>query len=56
MEKNTVNTRKKVGLALSGGGWRGMAHIGVLKVLEKNNIPIRFHCWNKRGSFNGWFI
>ena len=32
--------RKKIGLALGGGGARGMAHIGVLKILEKNNIPI----------------
>ena len=32
--------RKKVGLVLSGGGARGFAHIGVIKTLEKNNIPI----------------
>jgi len=32
--------RKKVGLALGGGGARGMAHIGVLKVLEDYKIPI----------------
>lgn len=30
----------KVGLALSGGGIRGIAHAGVLKALEENNIPI----------------
>jgi len=30
----------KIGLALGGGGARGFAHIGVLKVLEKNKIPI----------------
>ena len=30
----------KVGLVLGGGGARGLAHIGVLKVLEKENIPI----------------
>ena len=30
----------KIGVALGGGGARGLAHIGVLKVLEKNNIPI----------------
>ncbi len=34
--------RKKVGVALGGGGARGMAHIGVLKVLEENKIPIDF--------------
>jgi len=32
--------RPKVALVLSGGGARGMAHLGVLQVLEKNNIPI----------------
>ena len=31
----------KVGLALGGCGARGLAHIGILKVLEKENIPIR---------------
>jgi len=34
--------RPKVGLALSGGGARGLAHIGVLKVLEREGIPIDF--------------
>jgi NTE family protein len=32
--------RKRVGLALGGGGARGLAHIGVLRVLEKEKIPI----------------
>jgi NTE family protein len=31
---------KRVGLVLSGGGARGAAHIGVLKVLEREQIPI----------------
>ena len=31
--------RKKVGVVLSGGGAKGMAHIGVLKVLERAGIP-----------------
>ena len=34
-QKNCPQTRKKVGVVLSGGGAKGMAHIGVLKVLEK---------------------
>ena len=33
-------TGKKVGLALGGGGVRGLAHIGVLKVLEQEGIEI----------------
>ncbi|WP_010089821.1 patatin-like phospholipase family protein, partial [Burkholderia ubonensis] len=32
--------RPAVGLVLSGGGARGYAHLGVLKVLEENRIPI----------------
>ena len=30
--------RNKIGIALGGGGARGLAHIGVLKVLEENGI------------------
>jgi len=33
---------KKIGLALGGGGARGLAHLGILKVLEDNKVPI--HC------------
>ena len=32
--------RPKIGLALGGGGARGLAHIGVLKVFNRENIPI----------------
>jgi len=32
--------KKRIGLALGGGGARGLAHIGVLKVLERKKIPI----------------
>jgi NTE family protein len=32
--------RPRIALALSGGGARGLAHIGVLKVLERNGIPV----------------
>ena len=35
-----VPPRPRVGLALSGGGARGAAHIGVLQVLEEHRIPI----------------
>ena len=33
-------SRPRIGLVLSGGGARGAAHIGVLKVLEENHVPI----------------
>ena len=32
--------RKKVGLVLSGGGAKGTAHIGAIKVIEELGIPI----------------
>jgi NTE family protein len=35
-------TAPRIGLALSGGGARGIAHVGVLKVLEELRVPI--HC------------
>jgi len=35
-----VDMKPKIGLALSGGGAKGFAHIGVIKSLEKHNIPI----------------
>jgi NTE family protein len=45
--------RRKVGLALSGGGARGFSHIGVLKVLAENDIPIDFVAGTSAGSFVG---
>lgn len=47
--------RPKIGLALSGGGARGFAHIGVLKVLEELNIPIDFIAGTSMGSVIGGF-
>lgn len=46
-------TRKKVGLALSGGGARGFAHVGVLKVLAENKIPIDMIAGTSIGSLVG---
>lgn len=40
----------KIGLALSGGGARGLAHIGVLKVLEQEGIPIDFLAGTSMGG------
>ncbi|MGD1958475.1 MAG: patatin-like phospholipase family protein [Fulvivirga sp.] len=33
---------QRVGLVLSGGGAKGLAHVGVIKALEENNIPIDY--------------
>lgn len=46
----TVNDRPRIGLVLSGGGARGLAHIGVLKVLEQNRIPIDMIAGTSAGS------
>ncbi|HSQ23281.1 MAG TPA: patatin-like phospholipase family protein [Pyrinomonadaceae bacterium] len=40
MEWGNKSDRPRVGLALSGGAARGIAHVGVLRALEENNIPI----------------
>lgn len=45
--------RKKIGLALSGGAARGFAHLGVVKVLTENGIPIDFIAGTSAGSFAG---
>lgn len=45
--------RKKIGLALSGGGARGFAHIGVIKMLVENNIPIDMISGTSAGSIVG---
>ncbi|MFZ2206345.1 MAG: patatin-like phospholipase family protein [Microgenomates group bacterium] len=45
--------RPKIGLALGGGGPKGLAHIGVIKVLEKNNIPIDFIAGTSAGAMVG---
>lgn len=45
--------RKKIGLALGSGGPRGFAHIGVLKALEANNIPIDFIAGTSSGAIIG---
>lgn len=45
--------RKKVGLVLSGGGAKGVAHIGVLKVLERAGIPVDYIAGTSMGSIVG---
>jgi NTE family protein len=46
-------SRPKIGLALGGGFARGVAHIGVLKVLEEENIPIDFVAGTSVGAVVG---
>lgn len=44
-----------VGLVLSGGGARGLAHIGVIKALEENHIPIDYISGTSIGAIVGVF-
>jgi NTE family protein len=46
-------TRPKIGLALSGGGARGAAHIGVLRVLEEQHVPIDYIAGTSMGAMIG---
>jgi NTE family protein len=45
--------RKKIGLALGGGAARGLAHIGVLEVLQKEGIPIDMVAGTSAGAIVG---
>jgi NTE family protein len=49
----SVFSKPKVGLALSGGGARGLAHIGMLKVIDEMNIKIDFVVGTSIGSVIG---
>ena len=45
--------RPKIGLALSGGGARGGAHVGVLRALEEMNIPVDYIAGTSMGAIIG---
>jgi NTE family protein len=53
LEAAAAADRPKIGLVLSGGGARGAAHIGVLKVLEELRVPIDFIAGTSMGSIVG---
>ncbi|GAA0821777.1 patatin-like phospholipase family protein [Colwellia asteriadis] len=52
---DTVNDQKrpKIGLVLSGGGAKGAAHVGVIKVLEANRIPVDYVVGTSIGAYVG---
>jgi NTE family protein len=55
-QKNVYpDNRPKIGLVLSGGGARGIAHVGVLKGLEDAGIPIDLIVGSSMGSVVGGF-
>ncbi len=49
----TTTSAQKVGLVLSGGGARGITHLGVIKALEENNIPIDYIAGTSMGAIVG---
>lgn len=63
MSEKIINTIKwlfgkrkpkvKIGLALGSGGMWGLAHIGVLKVLEENNVPLDYIAGSSMGAIIG---
>jgi len=52
-EKSVENTRPKVGLVLSGGGAKGLAHIGVLKVIDSLGIQVDYIGGTSMGAVVG---
>ena len=50
---NVTPSRLKLGIALGGGFARGIAHIGALKVLEEENIPVDFVAGTSVGAIIG---
>ena len=49
----SATNAQKTGLVLSGGGVKGMAHIGVLKALEENGIPVDYITGTSAGAVIG---
>jgi len=48
-----VGKKRKVGLALGGGAARGLAHIGVLEVLEREGVPVDMIAGTSAGAAIG---
>ncbi len=51
--KHILDTRNKIGLALGGGGLWGLAHAGVLEVLQREGIPIHMIAGASMGALVG---
>ncbi len=50
-----IKNHFKIGLALGGGGARGLSHVGIIQALEKRGIPIDFIAGTSVGSVVGAF-
>lgn len=53
VESSAQQPRKRVAVVLSGGGAKGMAHIGALKVIEKAGIPVDIIAGTSMGAIVG---
>ena len=52
-DQGSHSARPKIGLALSGGGARGAAHVGVLRVLEELRVPVDYIAGTSMGAIVG---
>ena len=52
-DSDRVEGRESVGLVLSGGGAKGIAHVGVIKALEDNGVPIDYVTGTSMGAIVG---
>jgi NTE family protein len=55
-ERVSVQDRPRIGLALGGGGARGGAHIGVLRMLEELRVPVDYIAGTSMGSIVGGLL
>ncbi|MCM1293734.1 MAG: patatin-like phospholipase family protein [Bacteroides sp.] len=53
IKQDSINATQSVGLVLSGGGAKGIAHIGVIQALEDNDIPIDYITGTSMGAIVG---
>jgi NTE family protein len=53
LSQGTTKARPKIGVALSGGGARGFAHIGVLQWFEEHRIPVDYIAGTSMGGLIG---
>src|SRR6478609_5587363 len=53
LASGVVATAQRVGLVFSGGGAKGLAHVGVLKALEENDIPVDYIVGTSIGGIIG---
>ncbi len=52
-QRQSSDERPKIGLVLAGGGAKGAAHVGVIKVLEELGVPIDYIAGTSMGAIVG---